>query len=92
MDRPITNTFAKMDKPKANPLLGKESERCQEKKRSGGKLDTDQYIDFIVGLTDQCMLSWSQGWQTLIVLTELHNVIFYTDHFYPTKFTPIKSA
>ena len=59
MDRPITNTFAKMDKPKANPLLGKESERCQEKKRSGGKLDTDQYIDLMVSLTDQYILSQS---------------------------------
>ena len=39
-----------MDKLKANPLLGKESERCQEKKRSGGKLDTDQYIDLMVNL------------------------------------------
>ena len=59
MDRPITKTFAKMDKPKANPLLGKESERCQEKKRSGGKLDTDQYIDLMVSLTDQYILSQS---------------------------------
>ena len=42
-----------MDKPTANPLLGKESERCQEKKRSGGKLDADQYIDLMVNLTDQ---------------------------------------
>ena len=58
-----------MNKLKANPLLGKESERCQEKKRSGGKLDTDQYIDLMVSLTDQYILS--QGWQTLIVLINI---------------------
>ena len=46
-----------MNKLKANPLLGKESERCQEKKRSGGKLDADQYIDLMVSLTDQYILS-----------------------------------